>query len=231
MPSFPTDSLYKFLALSGLFLVSFCGWSRWHLNENIAKIVHELKQEEIELFSDDEYEDAKALHENQPDVPLVDFWKEKDGPLYLYELIRPGTLVSDYETYSQKRRGEMRQKWGQHDINMVILAVVRPEQAKMALESRLKRRKHVASIENLWFRVDQQSFPLWGTFWGMLIGLFALIFGFVAWYFLHQCYMDEKAELEVEKLKRELAKLPEVPEPPRAVETIVETKVKPPKKK
>jgi hypothetical protein len=78
MPSLPTDNLYKFISISGILLLIFCGHLHWNTRQNLLQNIENLEAEvdvlsfQHNTLSDDLKKIEGSIYKQKTNSPIED---------------------------------------------------------------------------------------------------------------------------------------------------------------
>lgn len=220
MPSLPTDSLYKFLALSGLFLIVFCVWARHSLHEELME--DEATVEVMQLAFRAEVEEAfvRGLAKDKAEFPLTKLY-EKGGKLEGFDNSRVGER---YEIASATFEEKMIFRANTNNLDKEFIVQSQPVPGepkpeirwteKEALSLRNKLREEWAATERLWRKAESHKGKMAAAGWGIAVGILLCLVGVPAWYLLVQRHQDQQIIYQAMKTKADALAKPVTKDPP-----------------
>ena len=206
IPNIPTDSLYKFLSLSGLaFFLFFIIYPEYlnrkladSINENTTSIgIIELENEYLNEKTKDLKESVKKV---KKDIQKYDYDKDFNALIDLKQL--KGNLHDEkhreYLEFLFQYKDEIFPEFKEFRENVKQLSDLRGMEFQGSINLlKVKRKNEINSalttkLENI-VRL---------SFWGRIISFIFAITGFILWYFQVQRHLDKKLELEIEEKKK-----------------------------
>lgn len=221
IPQLPTDNLYKFLALAGLFLFCFCFWVPNYIDYTLAPEYIKAKNELCEFIAD--FEELLNTHARDNGVTAVSVRLGFDPETPMGGIIKPGEVYRfdcppeayrdainrwDDLLVSYVRSGELRAtqsgaadgpKASKKKATETQASIITSEVFAMARAARVKLRQHSVTMESLWqlSRKADTYHKLSG--YGLYVGAGVGVLGFILWYIFVQRHQDRLLRLQVKK--------------------------------
>ena len=189
-PQFPTDNLYKFLAIGGLSAAVFAVWLAWEQEKTENALAMSTRDEFCELVTGS-------------DELGIEFRVTGPGGMKLTSASAPAFVAT-----AESREGYLKAMDSLDEALKTASNDADRSKADLAKSLRPKLRKYAIDARILWQLSDDNKFEDRLLFRGMVVALSICALGFVLWYLIVQRRLDKLLKLQVADEKAKAAMRP-----------------------